>query len=349
MPAAPIEAGSLVTVAVPTCDGAAHLPESLRSVLAQDGVAFDLVVSDDRSDDDSLKVVRATAGDRARIEVNAQRLGLAGNWNRCAALANTPYLAVFHQDDVMSAGHLAAHLAALAADERIGLVASAADVIDDEGKRVPETMVERGGLGPADRLIAPARLAELLAAGNPFRCSAVTLRVAALTDVGGFDPTYHYVVDLDLWLRISRRWKVAWLAKPTVKIRWHSASETHRFKRGTSDLDETAQLIEQLFTVDLEGHPDRARLRQLANARLARAFLNRAHDALRSGRPELARDALRRGLKRSPGLIKSILGDPRLCIQMAALAAAPRLAARLFAQGTRGADPSARLKRSRSG
>ena len=85
MPASPTN--PILTVAVPTCNGARHLAEALRSVLSQEGVAFELLVSDDRSDDDTLEVVRTAAGDRARIEVNSERLGLAGNWNRCAALA----------------------------------------------------------------------------------------------------------------------------------------------------------------------------------------------------------------------------------------------------------------------
>ena len=49
------------------------------------------------------------------------------------------------------------------------------------------------------------------------------------------------------------------------------------------------------------------RLRRLANARLGRAFLNRALDALHAGRPELARDALRRG---SESLSGGARGDP---------------------------------------
>ena len=53
-----------LTVAIPTCNGARHLAEALRSVLSQEGVAFELVVSDDRSDDDTLEVVRRAAGDR---------------------------------------------------------------------------------------------------------------------------------------------------------------------------------------------------------------------------------------------------------------------------------------------
>jgi hypothetical protein len=323
----------MLTVAVPTCNGALHLAQALQSIVAQVGAPFELVVSDDRSDDDTLNVIRATVGDRARIEVNSQRLGLAGNWNRCARLARTPLLAIFHQDDVMQPGHLAAHAAAFAADGSIGLVASAAEVIDERGKPVPDSVVDRGGLGSVNRILEPGRLAEAMTIGNPLRCSAVTLRVAAFSEIGGFDPAYRYVVDWDFWLRLSRKWRVAWLARPSVQIRWHPQSEAQRFKSGTADLDESARLMEQLFALDLANRPDVPRLLQVANARLSRAFLNRAHDALRAGRIELAQAALRSGFKRSPRLINSILRDPRLCFEMAAIAVSPRLAARLFARG----------------
>jgi glycosyltransferase involved in cell wall biosynthesis len=321
---------SLLTVAIPTCNGAAHLAEAIGSVLAQDGVAFELLVSDDRSEDDTLALIRKAAGDRARIEVNTERLGLARNWNRCAELAHTPLVAIFHQDDVMLPGHLSAHVAAFAADNSIGLTASASGVIDDRSRPVSHEVVEQGGLGAIDRTFEPGQFAAAMAGGNPLRCSAVMLRVAALNQVAGFDPRLRYVVDWDCWLRISRRWPVAWLARPTVQVRWHSASETHRFKTGLTDLDETARMLETLFGIDLKDHTGVARLRRRAYGRLGRAFLNRAHDALRAGHAELAHQALTKSLRLSPGLIKAIATDPRLCVQMTALALAPRLAARLF-------------------
>jgi hypothetical protein len=82
--------------------------------------------------------------------------------------------------------------------------------------------------------------------------------------------------------------------------------------------------------VDLTDHADAIRLRRNANRRLARAFLNRAHDALRAGRPELAREALRRGLSLAPSEVSAFLRDPRFGVRMAALIVAPRLAGRLF-------------------
>jgi glycosyltransferase involved in cell wall biosynthesis len=328
--ASPAPPEPILTVAVPTCNGSAHLGEAIRGILAQEGVAFELIISDDRSDDETLDVVRATAGERARIAVNPQRLGLASNWNRCVALSRSPIVAVFHQDDVMEPGHLAAHVRSFAADDRIGLVASASKVIDERGQPVPESRVGRGGLGPIDRVFEPGELAAAMLDGNPLRCSAVTLRRAAFDDVGGFDGSYRYALDWDFWLRVSRRWKVAWLWRPTVRVRWHEASETHRFKTGMADLDETARFIEELFAIDLKDRPDAGTLRRSANGRLARAFLNRAHDALRAGRTELARQALGRGLGLSPSLIGTIVRDPRLGIPMAALAASPRLAGRMF-------------------
>lgn len=324
--------GPLLTVAIPTCNGAGHLDEAIRGILSQEQVEFDLIVSDDRSDDDTIAIVRNAAGDRARIEVNSERLGLAGNWNRCAALARTPLVAIFHQDDVMLPGHLSTHAASFAADDSIGLTASASVVIDDRGQPVSPAVVEQGGAGPIDRLFLPGNFARIMAAGNPLRCSAVTVRVAALEEAGGFDPKLTYVVDWDCWLRLSRKWSVAWLARPTVQVRWHPASETHRFKTGLTDLVETAHMLETLFEVDLKDDPEVGRLRPMAQDRLARAFLNRAHDALHAGLPELAREALLRGVRAAPRLIKTMISDPRLAIPMAAVAVAPRLATRLFAR-----------------
>ena len=185
----------------------------------------------------------------------------------------------------MHPGHLAAHAEAFRTDPQLGLVASAADLIDAAGKAVAGTAVERGGLGPVDRTFAPARVLPELAVGNPLRCSAITLNKAASIEAGGFDPSYRYALDWDLWLRIARRRPVAWLAQPTVAVRWHPASETHRFKTGTTDLDEQLRLLDDLYAREAAAWPNAPQLRRAADRRLARAFLNRAHELLKSGDP----------------------------------------------------------------
>jgi glycosyltransferase involved in cell wall biosynthesis len=323
-----------LTVAVPTCNGTRHLGEALESILAQEGIEFDLMVVDDRSDDETVAVAREVAGDRARIEVNSERLGLAGNWNRCVDLCGTPLVAIFHQDDVMYPGHLAAHVEPFAKDSTVGLVCGAADVIDAAGNPIPPEVVGRGEAGPGDRVYTVGQFVREMAVSNPVRCSAAALRVSAHAEVGGFDPSYRYVVDWEFWLRVARHWGVAWLASPTAAVRWHSESETHRFKKGTEDLDETRKLLDDLFWQDGWRYPDARALRRQGERRLARAFLNRAHDALRAGDPSLSRTCLRRALTLSPGLLGTIALDPRLAAQMAAVAVAPKVAGRWLGRGT---------------
>lgn len=299
------------TVAVPTCNGARHIEATLRGALAQEGVAFDLVVSDDRSDDDTLDRVRRVAGDRARVEVNAERLGLARNWDRCVALARTPLVAILHQDDLIQPDHLAAHLAAFS--PATGLVASASAVIDADGRPVPAGVVEPGGCGAVDRRYPPGAFAAELAAGNPLRCSAVTIRAEAHRSVGGFDPSYRYVVDWDFWLRVAEGWEVAWVARTTASVRWHTASETHTFTGGTTDLEEAARLLDDFG----RRHPELSESRPRADRRLARAYLHRAYQASKAGRHGLARLCLRRAWGLQPATLARLAGDPRFAIRAA--------------------------------
>ena len=305
-----------ITVAIPTFNGASHFREAIAGILLQPE-PFDLLIVDDRSDDDTLAIARDLAGDHARIEVNSERLGLARNWNRCVAHCETPVVALFHQDDVMLPGHLAIHLAAYRENPNLGWVATDAGVIDEAGQPVPETVVERGGLGDQDRVLDHGQGVEALAVANPLRCSAVTINRAAHIEVGGFNPLYRYVLDWDYWVRVANIRPVAWRATTTAAIRWHQASETHRFASGLVDLNETATLlgwIDRHLDIYTRTYPE---WRRAADVRLARAYLNRAHVAFKQGDPRLSRQALVQSLRLAPRrMLWTLASDPRLLAQM---------------------------------
>ena len=98
---------------------------------------------------------------------------------------------------------------------------------------------------------APGGFVATLSQGNILRCSAVTTSKRAHEIVGGFDPALRYVVDWDFWIRVAERFGVAWLGgPPTVSVRWHAASETHRFKATFEDLEETERLAGKRATLD---------------------------------------------------------------------------------------------------
>ena len=328
-----------ISVALPTCNGARHLREALESVLAQEDAGYELIISDDRSDDESIAIVRESVGDRALVSINSERLGLAGNWNRCVDLSRTGWVAVFHQDDVMKPGHLARHQAIVASHPTadLGLIAGPVEMIDEDGRPISPDLIDPGGLdiessttdgsGAEAKILPPGALLAFLAVQNPLRCSSVTLRKAAHEAVGGFDPAYRYVLDWDFWIKVGRDWQVAWTpGSASVSMRWHLASETHRFKVGTEDLDEQIRLLDRLTPGELKGPS----LRKQADNRLARAFLNRSHVALKAGDTRLARDCLDRAIRLSRSALTTMVLDPRLAVQMAFLKFAPEKARRWF-------------------
>ncbi len=299
-----------LTVAIPTYNGARHIDEAVQSILAQDAT-FSLVVSDDRSSDDTVNRIRRIAGDRARIEINSERLGLADNWNRCVALSQTPFVAIFHQDDAMHPGHLTSHLAGFT--EGVGLVASASGVIDSNSVQQVGNAIDPGGCGPSNRTYLVGEFLRELAVANPLRCSAVTLRVEAHRAANGFARRFRYVVDWDLWIKVAQDWGVAWLGRPSVSVRWHASSETHTFKTGVADLEETSALIDAL----LSDHPELGSFRRDADRRLARAYLNRAYEAAKAGLGPLCRKSLRRAIALRPAIVGQIVADPRLAVRLA--------------------------------
>ena len=104
---------SILTVAVPTCNGARHLGEALRSILAQEG---------SRSSSSSPTIDQTTTRSKwfapsPAIECASRSTASGSAWRETGTGARRsrarPLVAIFHQDDVMLPGHLQAHAAAL--------------------------------------------------------------------------------------------------------------------------------------------------------------------------------------------------------------------------------------------
>lgn len=341
------------TVAVPTYNGASHIREALRGALAQADVPFELLIIDDRSEDETLEIAREVAGDRARVEQNSERLGLAGNWNRCVELARTAWVAFLHQDDLWRPGQLRIHDGAARSWPDAGWIGSPWSVIDDEGRPVPHSVVpNERALNPGDAweprntlpapdiggqsydaeasswMYRPGAAIPRLLASNPLRCSAVSIKRRAHQSVSGFDARYRYVVDWEFWIRVARRFPVVWVEHlaPTVFVRWHEGNESHRLRRGVTDLEEIERFFTEVERLDKETCGDRwPGIDRARKTWLARAYLNRAQSlGFASGEVSRGWACLKRAFALDPSNAWSVIArDPRLAAQIAAMGIAP--------------------------
>ncbi|HEX2037869.1 MAG TPA: glycosyltransferase family 2 protein, partial [Chloroflexota bacterium] len=87
-----------MSVCISTYNRSRYLRRAIESVLGQTFGDFELIVSDDRSPDDTAEVVAQYRDPRLRYHRNAENLGLVGNYNRCLELARGQYIGIFDDD-----------------------------------------------------------------------------------------------------------------------------------------------------------------------------------------------------------------------------------------------------------
>ena len=121
-----------VSVCVPAYGAEAFLEPTLRSLLAQDRPADEIIVSVDPAGDRTEEVARdLLSGRRARIVVQPQRLGWVGNTNAALRLARGDHAMILPHDDLLAPAYLGACLDALAANTHAALAYSDIEVINN--------------------------------------------------------------------------------------------------------------------------------------------------------------------------------------------------------------------------
>ncbi len=210
-------ADPLVSVCMPTYNGAVFLEEAVRSVLTQTLADFELLIFDDGSTDDTWAFLQTVLDPRVSLHRNPVNLGPEGNWNRSLAAARGKYIKLFHQDDLLAPTCLERQIEALERDPGAVLAFCRRAIIRPDGSR----LLTRGAPwpeGPVGTQEAVRRCvlsgANLL--GEP---SAVLFRTEAARQVGGFDGSIPYLIDLDYWVRLLALGHGRYLDEPLASFR----------------------------------------------------------------------------------------------------------------------------------
>jgi glycosyltransferase involved in cell wall biosynthesis len=206
-----------VSVIVPTYNRRALLAESLASLGAEEGVDFEIVIVDDGSTDGTAAWL-ATLGDPRIRVLSGAHAGIAAARNRGLAAARGEIVAFHDSDDLALPGRLARPLAYLRAHPEVDLVVQNGE-IETDGRRVP-------WVRPA---VAQALARRPLGVAEIFRWNlgqlqGVCITRRALEAVGGFDPAFDVLEDLDLLLRVAARFRAVFLDAPAFVYRRHAAS-----------------------------------------------------------------------------------------------------------------------------
>src|SRR5262249_12339954 len=113
--------GPLVSVLVPSFNGARYLREALDSILAQTYRSLEVILLDDASTDDTPAIAREYLPRITYVRQPAN-LGIYDNVNQGIARARGELVATYHADDVYLPDMVASQVAYLEAHPGVGAV-----------------------------------------------------------------------------------------------------------------------------------------------------------------------------------------------------------------------------------
>jgi glycosyltransferase involved in cell wall biosynthesis len=204
----------LVSIVLPTYNGARYLDEAIQSCLQQSYSRWELIIVDDASTDDTPERIAAYLGADRRIiavrhEINRK---LPGALNTGFALARGDYLTWTSDDNRYRPHALATLVEFLEKHPGTDLVYSDYCRVDAQGE-------------PTGLTVAPPP--EELLFGNCVGPSFLYRRAVHDT-LGGYASDLFLIEDYEYWLRTSTRFRLAPLHQDLYLYRMHPASLTSR-------------------------------------------------------------------------------------------------------------------------
>jgi len=245
---------------MPCYNGAAHIEQGMRSALAQSFGDIELIVVDDGSLDDSVRIIGGQGDPRIRL-IQQSHQGVCAARNRGLAEARGSYVAFLDADDTWEPSFLERMLSALEADGNAVLAYCGWQNLGLPGGR-GEPFV------PPD-YERPDKV-ETWLGGCRWPIHAVVAKRAAIEAAGGFDERYPTSEDYLLWLRVVVKHKIVLV--PEVLAYYHH----HEGQRATRDRARVAfnhWLVQRRF---LEENPELRkrlgprRVRELTHGELLR-------------------------------------------------------------------------------
>lgn len=207
----------LVSVVVPVYNGEKYVAEAVASILSQSHSNLDIVLVDDGSTDASLGILKDFELRDSRVQVlQKSNGGLSSARNFGMRAAKGEYIAFLDADDIWLPHKIERQLNLLIQSKDAGLVYCDNIYIDSVGNEI-----DVGGFR-LDPTIQGQVFSELVKANKVCGSgSGVLVPQSVFREVGEFDEKLRACEDWDMWLRISRKYSIKFVADVLVKIRIH--------------------------------------------------------------------------------------------------------------------------------
>jgi glycosyltransferase involved in cell wall biosynthesis len=225
----------LVSIVVPVFNCGRFLRECLDSILAQTYSHTEILVMDNASTDDTRQIA-ASYGKQIQVFRQPLNRGIFGNVNDGIEKSRGEYIAVYHGDDIYEPTIVERQVAFLQNFHEAGAVFCMDTFIDAESR-----IYEKLNVVPELRGERPLEYERifnaLLTYKNAFLvCPSSMVRASVYRQVGGYNQQeWRVSADLEMWLRINRRYPIGILEDQLLRYRHGHGNSCQRYEHLRTD------------------------------------------------------------------------------------------------------------------
>jgi glycosyltransferase involved in cell wall biosynthesis len=214
-----------VSFVVPTYNYGRFVAQAIESLLGQTFRELEVIVIDDASVDDTQTVLERYRTDpRVRLVRHTENSGHIRTYNEGLSIARGEFMGLLSADDLcLHPEAVARQVAMFDSDPEVGFVYAAMALVDESGTVLsvrrpwPEDQV-RDGLTEFGHLVFH----------NYVPASGPLVRRSCHEEVGYYDARLPHAGDWDLWLRLTTRYRVGYVAEALYGYRLHGVNMHHQ-------------------------------------------------------------------------------------------------------------------------
>lgn len=206
----------LISVCIPVFNGEKYIRECIASVLSQSEKDFEILISDNCSTDQTIKLCNEFQDPRIRMLTSERNVGSIANFNKCIQNASGELFMLLPADDLLESDCLQILSTGFAGNASVGMAFGSINLIDEQGeKNRTNTVVEYDGVFDSKGTLK--LIAEKF---NPLQHPMIRLKT--LDGLGGYDLRYGCFCDLYLWLEVLfAGWHAFVARQPVTALRSH--------------------------------------------------------------------------------------------------------------------------------
>lgn len=220
-----------VSVIVPTFNRSNLLKLSIESILKQDYPNFEIIVTDNASNDNTSEIINSLKSDKIIYFRNSSNIGIAKNHNMALELCTGEYIHIFSDDDIMLPGCISKKVDILNLYPTVGLVHSDINIINGQGQITSNFHWGKSAWKKWESIHSESKLFSkeiyhnyLYRIRNTISMPSVMIRKSIIKQVGFIDIRLNYLIDIDYWLKITLFEDVYYINEKLVSYRLYETN-----------------------------------------------------------------------------------------------------------------------------